>query len=121
MCWCGDDHDDVLSGRHIYAGGRDELTVTRREVLKGGVAAVAAAGAAAMLGPTLAAQGPGGAPAAQGPGGVGGARGGPIFWGNSGAGVDPASILAERQGPTRTTGLRFPWRSTASGFSDSRR
>jgi S-(hydroxymethyl)glutathione dehydrogenase/alcohol dehydrogenase len=107
MCWCGDDHDDVLSGRHIYAGGRDELAVTRREVLKGGVAAVAAVGAAAMLGPTLAAQAPGGAPGAQAPGGAGSARGGPIFWGNSGAGVDPAAILAERQGPTATTGLRF--------------
>ena len=67
-----------------------------------------ATAATAILGPTLAAQ----APAAQGAGapqapGAGGARGGPIFWGNSGAGIDPASILAERQGPTKTTGLRF--------------
>jgi S-(hydroxymethyl)glutathione dehydrogenase/alcohol dehydrogenase len=98
MCSCGDDHEYVLSGRHIYAGGGDELAVTRREVLKSGVAAVAAAGAAALLGQPAAAQAPVAAASA---------RGGLIFWGNSSAGVDPAAILAERQGPTKTTGLKF--------------
>ena len=43
MCTCGDDHDVVLSGQHIYAGGTDQLTVTRRDVLRGGVAAAVAA------------------------------------------------------------------------------
>ena len=109
MCTCGDDHDLVLSGRHLYAGGTEELTVTRRDALKAGVAAAAAAGAAVLMGDRVAAQAPAGAQAAaagQAPGAIG-ARGGPIFWGNTGAGVDPASILAERQGPTRTTGLKF--------------
>lgn len=109
MCVCGEDHDQIVSGRHIYAGGGETLTVTRRDVLKGSVAAVAATGAAALFGDALAAQAPQGAAAAapQAPAGGANARGGPIFWGNSGVGVDPASILAERQGPTRTTGTRF--------------
>jgi S-(hydroxymethyl)glutathione dehydrogenase/alcohol dehydrogenase len=108
MCACGDDH--VVSGRHIYAGGGEDLTVTRRDVLKSGVAALAATGAAALFAQPAAAQVPAGAQAAgaQGPGAAGNARGGPIFWGNTNAGnIDPASILAERQGPTRTTGLKF--------------
>jgi S-(hydroxymethyl)glutathione dehydrogenase / alcohol dehydrogenase len=110
MCECGHDHEDVLSGRHIYAGGSDTLTVTRRDVLRTGLAAVTAAGASALLGDAAAAQAPAGTRAvapAQAPGGGVGARGGPIFWGGGNNGVDPASILAERQGPTRTTGLRF--------------
>jgi S-(hydroxymethyl)glutathione dehydrogenase/alcohol dehydrogenase len=111
MCSCGDDHEYVLSGRHIYAGGSEELTVTRRDVLKGGLAAVAATGAPALFGQPAAAQAPAGAQAAAGaqaPGAGGSARGGVIFWGNNNAGnIDPASILAERQGPTKTTGLKF--------------
>lgn len=31
MCSCGGDHEYVVSGRHVYAGGSDELTVTRRD------------------------------------------------------------------------------------------
>lgn len=111
MCSCGDDHDVVLSGQHIYAGGSDQLTVTRRDVLRGGVAAAVAAGATAMLGRPVAAQAQGAAGAAtQAPAAGAGAnaRGGPIFWGNNNVGnIDPASILAERQGPTRTTGTKF--------------
>jgi S-(hydroxymethyl)glutathione dehydrogenase / alcohol dehydrogenase len=110
MCSCGDDHDYVLSGRHVYAGGGDELTITRREVLKRGVAAAAATGAAALIGQSAAAQAPAGTQtaAAQAPGAAVSARGGLIFWGNNNAGnIDPASILAERQGPTKTTGLKF--------------
>jgi len=111
MCSCGDGDDHVLSGRHIYAGGSDELTITRRDVLKGGVVAAAATGVAALFGQPAAAQAPAGVQAAAGaqaPGGVPSARGGPIFWGNNNAGnIDPASILAERQGPTKTTGLKF--------------
>src|SRR5690349_13613053 len=107
MCWCGDDHESdhefVLSGRHLYAGGSDELTVTRRDILKGGVATAVAAGAAALFGQQASAQVPAGGPAPAVD-----ARGGPIFWGNNNAGnVDPGSILAERQGPTKTTGLKF--------------
>ncbi|MEQ1760577.1 MAG: alcohol dehydrogenase catalytic domain-containing protein [Vicinamibacterales bacterium] len=111
MCSCGNDHDDVVSGRHIYAGGSDSLTVSRREMLKHGVTA-AAATAAILSGRAAAAQAPPagqavGAPQGGVPGAGGNARGGPIFWGNTGAGIDPQSILAERQGPTRTTGLKF--------------
>ena len=107
MCSCGDDHEYVPSGRHIYAGGSEELTVTRRDVLKGGVAAAVATGAAALFDQPIAAQAPAGA-GAQAPGAGASARGGPIFWGNNNAGnIDSASILAERQGPTKTTGLKF--------------
>jgi S-(hydroxymethyl)glutathione dehydrogenase/alcohol dehydrogenase len=107
MCSCGDDHEYVPSGRHIYAGGSEELTVTRRDVLKGGVTAAVATGAAALFGQPIAAQAPAGA-GAQAPGAGASARGGPIFWGNNNAGnIDSASILAERQGPTKTTGLKF--------------
>ena len=99
MCTCGDDHDVVLSGQHIYAGGTDQLTVTRRDVLRGGVAAAVAAGATALLGRPVAAQAQGAAGAAAqapAPGAGGNARGGPIFWGNNNVGnLDPASILAE--------------------------
>ena len=49
MCSCGDEHAAVVSGRHIYAGG-EALTVSRRDLLKGGVAAVAGTGAAALFG-----------------------------------------------------------------------
>jgi S-(hydroxymethyl)glutathione dehydrogenase / alcohol dehydrogenase len=111
MCLSSDDHEHVVSGRHIYAGGSEALTITRRDVLKGSVAAVAATGAAALFGQSVAAQTPAGtqgAPGAQAPGAIANARGGPIFWGNNNAGnIDPASILAERQGPTKTTGLKF--------------
>ncbi len=102
MCSCDDGHDPVLSGRHLYAGGSEELTVTRRDILKGGVAAAVATGAAALFGqPAAAAQAPGGGQAAA-------ANGAPIFWGNTNIGnIDPQSILAERQGPTKTTGLKF--------------
>ena len=54
MCSCGDDHEYVPSGRHIYAGGSEELTVTRRDVLKGGVGAAVATGAAALFGQPIA-------------------------------------------------------------------
>ncbi len=111
MCSCGNDHDDVVSGRHIYTGGSESLTVSRRDVLKH--VAAAAATAAIFSGRSAAAQAPAAGPAVaaapQGgaPGAGANARGGPIFWGNTGAGIDPQSILAERQGPTRTTGLKF--------------
>jgi len=32
MCSCDDDHDVVMSGRHIYAGG-EQVTVSRRDAL----------------------------------------------------------------------------------------
>ena len=90
MCTCGEDHDFVVSGEHIYAGG-GELRMSRRELL-GGAAAALAGGAAGLL-----AQAP---VAAQAP-----PRGGVIYWGNqTQAGVNPES---ERQGPTKTTGTKF--------------
>jgi len=111
MCSCGDDHDHVLGGPHIYAGG-DQPSVSRRDLLRGGAAAMLAGGAAALFGQApAAAQAPaggrGGQAPAPAPGGFGGnARGGVIFWGNQ-PNVDPAALLAERQGPTKTTGLKF--------------
>lgn len=109
MCSCGDEHDDgVVSGRHIYAGG-EQLTVSRRDVLKGGAAAVIAGGTAALFaGAASAAQVPTGAqaPAAAG-GGLATNNRGVIFWGNNPGNVDPESILSERQGPSRTTGMKF--------------
>ena len=72
-----------MSGRHIYAGG-EALTVSRRDLLKGGVAAVTGTAAAALFGQTAAAQAPAGAQ--TGPGAATSARGGPIFWGNGNAG-----------------------------------
>lgn len=100
MCSCDDDDGYVVSGRHIYAGG-EQLTVSRRELLRGGAAAVIAGGAAAFLAQTpAAAQTPPPALGATNAGGV-------VFWGNNTGGVDPASILAERQGPGRTTGTKF--------------
>jgi S-(hydroxymethyl)glutathione dehydrogenase / alcohol dehydrogenase len=110
MCLCGDDHENdhehVLSGRHIYAGGDEQLTITRRDVLKGGVVAAAAT---ALFGQSASAQAPAGAQsaAAPPPAVAPNARGGVIFWGNTSGNIDPASILAERQGPTKTTGLKF--------------
>jgi hypothetical protein len=68
MCSYADDPEYVLSGRHIYSGGGDALTVTRRDVLKSGVAA---AGAAALFAAPASAQAPVGAQgtgAPQGPG-----------------------------------------------------
>jgi S-(hydroxymethyl)glutathione dehydrogenase/alcohol dehydrogenase len=84
-------------------------------------AAAVVAGSAALLG-TRAAQAasaaPGTAPptapsaaAGAAPTGIGVAtpnmKKGVIFWGRSGEGVDPDAILAERQGPTRSTGMKF--------------
>src|SRR5262245_15286051 len=110
MCSHHDDHEFILSGRHIYAGGpgnNEELTVTRRDLLKGGIAAAVATGAAALFGQAPAAA----QTAAAGQAGVGAAPvrpGGVIFWGNNNPGnIDPASILAERQGPSKTTGTKF--------------
>jgi len=62
---------------------------------------VIAGGAAALF-----AQAPAGAQAPAAPGPATNA-GGVIFWGNNPGNVDPASILAERQGPTKTTGMKF--------------
>ena len=114
MCSVDDDHEYMLSGQHMYAGGSEQLTVTRRDLLRGGAAAVMAGGAAALFGQVpAAAQGAAGAaagaPQAPPPPGVGAAvtPGGVIFWGANTANIDPASILAERQGPGRTTGMQF--------------
>ena len=102
MCSCDDDADYVVSGQHIYAGG-EQLTVSRRDLLRGGVAAAIAGGAAALF-----AQTPAAAQTTPPPPGLGATNlGGVVFWGNNTGGVDPASILAERQGPSRTTGTKF--------------
>jgi hypothetical protein len=41
MSSCGDDHDYLVGGQHIYAGV-EQLTLSRRDVLKGGAVAVVA-------------------------------------------------------------------------------
>ena len=106
MCSCGDDHDYLISGQHIYAGG-EQLTVSRRDLLRGGAAAVVAGGAAALFSQVPAAAQ---APAVQAPlpPGFGAAvNGGVIFWGNNPGNIDPKALLAERQGPTKTSGMKF--------------
>lgn len=69
------------------------------------------AGAAGLLAqiPANAQQAPANAPPAPAPGAGFGARpqGGVVFWGNGTGNPDPASVLAERQGPGKTTGLKF--------------
>ena len=108
MCSCDDDHEYVLSGQHEYAGGNGQLTVTRRDLLRGGAAAVIAGGAAAVVGQaTAAAQGAGGAAPLPRPIWQPFYSGGVVFWGNNIGNFDPASFLAERQGPSRTTGMKF--------------
>src|SRR5689334_21941563 len=106
MCSCGDDHDHLIGGQHIYAGG-ERTTLSRRDLLRGGAAAVMAGGAAALFSQApVAAQ----APAVQAPpapGFAATANGGVIFWGNNPGNVDPKALLAERQGPTRTSGMKF--------------
>jgi len=106
MCACGEDHDYLISGQHIYAGG-EQLTVSRRDLLRGGAAAVVAGGAAALFSQVPAAAQ---APAVQAPlpPGFGAAvNGGVIFWGNNPGNIDPKALLAERQGPTKTSGMKF--------------
>ena len=106
MCSCGDDHDVVVSGQHVYAGG-EELKVSRRDLLRGGAAAMIAGGAAALLAQTPAAAQAAGAQAPAAPGLATITPGGVIFWGANPGTVDPAALLAERQGPTKTTGMKF--------------
>ena len=55
-----------MSGRHIYAGG-EQVTVSRRDILRGGAAAVMAGGAAALFAQAPAAAQ---APAVSGAGGA---------------------------------------------------
>lgn len=100
---------EVDSHTHIYQ--RDHsLTFSRRDLLKGGAAAVIAGGAVAMGGAQALAQGAAAGQGAPAPaaGGLATNNRGVIFWGQGNiGGIDPQSILDERQGPTRTTGMRF--------------
>src|SRR6185369_12475580 len=107
MCSYGDDHD-YLVGQHIYAGGpgsHDELTVSRRDLLRGGAAAVVAGAATALFAQApVGAQAPAAAQPPAAPGVNPNANGGVIFWGNGNPGnIDPKALLAERQGPTKTS------------------
>ena len=88
MCTCGTNHD--------------QPTVSRRDLFKHSVIGASTAGLLAQA--SANAQQPAPNPA-QGFGGN--VRGGVVFW-NQGVGApDPASILAERQGPGKTTGMKF--------------
>ena len=91
MCSCGDDHIYAAGGQHDHATD-ERSTVSRRDLFRQGAAAVLAGGAAALF-----AQAPAGAQAPT--------RGGALFWGNNpGNGASPES---ERQGPGKTTGMKF--------------
>jgi S-(hydroxymethyl)glutathione dehydrogenase/alcohol dehydrogenase len=104
MCSC-----EYESNVHVYQQ-HDPLTVSRRDLLRTGAAALAASGAAALLPQAAVAaqgRGEGAAPAPVAAPALGVAQKGVVFWGNNAAGIDPDSILAERQGPTKTTGMKF--------------
>jgi len=106
MCSCDYDSTD-----HIYQRHHDPLTVSRRSLLKTGAAVVAGGAVAALGQPRLLAQAAAGvqAGAAQAPAApvLATNNRGVIFWGQQTGNVDPTSILAERQGPTKTTGMKF--------------
>ncbi len=94
-------------GGHIYShvSPDDEAPVSRRDLFRRSTMAGSAAVLLAQA-RTSAQQRPA-APAlpvgTQGPQPVGGV----VFWGNGASSVDPASVLAERQGPGKTTGMKF--------------
>ena len=100
MCSC--------DGHHIYShlsSEDDEVAVSRRDLFS---QSVMAGGAAVLLAQTQANAQERPAPPAlaagtQGPQPVGGV----VFWGNGTGNVDPATVLAERQGPGKTTGMKF--------------
>jgi S-(hydroxymethyl)glutathione dehydrogenase/alcohol dehydrogenase len=99
MCFCGENHD------HTQV---EELTVSRRDLFRQSAAGVIGAGAAGLLAQVPAGaqqQSPAPAPiaAAVAPQ----LRGGVVFWGNGLGNLDPAAILSERQGPGKTTGMKF--------------
>src|SRR2546429_3876702 len=105
MCSCGDDHDHLIGGQHIYAGG-EQVTLSRRDLLRGGAAAVMAGGAAALFPQAPAAAQ---APAVQAPPapGVGAtANGGGVFLGDKPRHIEPQTLLAPRPGPPRTAGVK---------------
>lgn len=97
-----------FGGHHIYShhpSEDDEVAVSRRDLFR---QSAMATGAAVLLAQTQASaqQRPAPPPlpaGTQGPQPVGGV----VFWGNGTGNVDPATILAERQGPGKTTGIKF--------------
>jgi len=78
-------------------------SVSRRDLFRKS----AMAGGAALLAQGASGQQPSAPPAI--PAGTQGPRpvGGVVFWGNGTGNVDPATVLAERQGPGKTTGMKF--------------
>jgi hypothetical protein len=100
MCSC--------AGHHIYShlpSEDDEVAVSRRDLFR---QSAMAGGAAVVLAQTQASAQERPAPSAlaagtQGPQPVGGV----VFWGNGTGNVDSAIVLAERQGPGKTTGMKF--------------
>ena len=103
MCFCSQDHQ--------HHNEDAQSAVSRRDLFRQGAASAMGAGVAVLLAqatadaqvPAGAAQG-GIAPPAVPPMRV---QDGVVFWGNSPGNIDPKSILAERQGPGKTTGLKF--------------
>jgi S-(hydroxymethyl)glutathione dehydrogenase/alcohol dehydrogenase len=106
MCSC-----DYDSTEHIYHRHSHTPTVSRRGLLRTGAAVVAGGAVAALGQPPLFAQVPAGvqagAPQAPPAPGLATNSRGVIFWGQNTGNVDPASVLAERQGPTKTSGMKF--------------
>lgn len=105
MCMSCDEYEAAF---HIY-DRPDHLTMSRRGLLKTGAAAIVAGGALMLAQAPAGAQTPAGAPPpAAAPAPPSNVQGGVIFWGNNNIGnIDPASILAQRQGPGKTTGMTF--------------
>src|SRR6516164_4811807 len=95
-------------GHHIYShlpSEDDEVAVSRRDLFR---QSAMVGGAAVLLVHAQASAQERPAPPAlsagtQGPQPVGGV----VFWGNGTGNVDPATVLAERQGPGKTTGTKF--------------
>jgi S-(hydroxymethyl)glutathione dehydrogenase/alcohol dehydrogenase len=103
MCSCGENHFD---------SDVEPLKVSRRDLFRQGATGVIGGGAAVLLSQAQldAQQSQAGMPPAQAPAAVQPLirqQGGVVFWGNGPGNADPASILAERQGPGKTTGLKF--------------
>jgi S-(hydroxymethyl)glutathione dehydrogenase / alcohol dehydrogenase len=100
---------DCGSGVHIYQQDKDQPVYTRRTLLAQGAAAIVAGGAAIVGSREASAQVA--APPTPTPTANNFAtpnfRRGVVFWGSGDPGVTPESVLAERQGPTKTTGMKF--------------
>lgn len=106
---------DCNSSVHIYQREGEQPVYTRRLLLTQGAVAVLGGGAALLAPDGAAAQSPAIAPTSAAPAAAPPTTNfatpnfvrGVVFWGNSGVGIDPDAVLAERQKPTKSTGMKF--------------